>query len=978
MSENHTITFGAWLKRLRAELDLTQDAVAEQVGCAVETLRSLERGVRRPSRTMAERLADVLRVPTDERAAFLRLGRGIEARADAAPQPRSDQPPTPEPYRRLAPPSQTIDLIGRTAERERLIRLLGEPGPRLVTLIGPGGVGKTSLALQVAKELAGDVTAFADGAGVVWLASVAKAGDAPLAIAEMLGYTTQSARPVADLLVEILRERSLLLVLDNLEHLLGPGEGELLAALIRRLLVEAPGVRLLATSRERLRLRDERVIELGGLAIPPSDTGPRVEQAESVQLFVERAQHIAPEFALRPENRAAIAHICRRLEGLPLAIELAATWTRAITPREIAAQIDRAIDFLEVADRDTAARHRSARAVLDHSWTLLTADERRTLARLSVFHGGCDRDAAAAVVSSEFRVLSSDQEISQLKTHTSKLMTQLAALIDKSLVRRQEIDGVTRYTLHELVRQYAAEHLADDPEDQAATEARHTAYYAALLQRLIESRTGAATTAARATLNRELDNLRAAWVRAAAAQDTAALATMFRGFWILYEANGWVLDGAALYGQAAEALRTSPSATGLRGYLMVQQGAALSRIGRFDQADPLLEEGMALALASEEIAGLSDLPFNLGMIELNHGHIAAAQTLLGRAVAAAQAAGDHFVRLWAQLFIGWIARFKGDHAAAEASFQACLKAWRAQGFARGEAITLVYLGDLARIGGRYEAAAAHLSASMRIASSANDRWTQSLTLGTLGALAIDQGEWDEAGYLLAEGATIIRDLGGEPWLLGAMLCARGQLARAQGALREALRYYAEVAHMVRAGEGILTGDLAYGLARLCERAGDDETALALLYALEYATAEDYILRLAAGRRAAIERRLAPARRAAAAETARERALVPWLEELCAQPLPSEPPATPAPPIAPPIVPAGNCYVPETGEVLSPREVEVLRLLIGGAGNQAVADTLVISLYTAKHHVASILQKLGVATRTQAALRGRALGLEPLQ
>jgi ATP/maltotriose-dependent transcriptional regulator MalT len=210
-----------------------------------------------------------------------------------------------------------------------------------------------------------------------------------------------------------------------------------------------------------------------------------------------------------------------------------------------------------------------------------------------------------------------------------------------------------------------------------------------------------------------------------------------------------------------------------------------------------------------------------------------------------------------------------------------------------------------------------------------------------------------------------------------MLCARGQLARARGALREAQQYYAEVVQMVHAGEGILAGDLVYGLARLYERAGDDETALALLNALEHTTTEDYILRLAAGRSAALERRLAPAKRAAA-ETEGERALVPWLEELCARPIAAEPPAAPPAPIAPPTVPAGSRYVPETGEILSPREVEVLRLLIAGAGNQAIADTLVISLYTAKHHVASILQKLGVATRTQAALRGRALGLEPPQ
>jgi ATP/maltotriose-dependent transcriptional regulator MalT len=404
----------------------------------------------------------------------------------------------------------------------------------------------------------------------------------------------------------------------------------------------------------------------------------------------------------------------------------------------------------------------------------------------------------------------------------------------------------------------------------------------------------------------------------------------------------------------------------------------LSRIGRFDQAAPLLQEGQALLQASGDAADQHDLILYQAMIEINTGQVAAAQTLLARAEALASAAGDHFVRLWARLFLGWIARFHGDYAAAEADYRVCLAAWRAQGFARGEAAALVYLGELARITGRYETAATHLSASMRIVSTANDRWALSLTLGTLGALAVDQGEWDQADYLLTESVAIIRDLGDEPWMLGGMLCGLGYLNRARGTLREALRCYAEVTRMVSAGEGVLIGELVYGFARLYERAGDDQTALALLTALEATAAEHYILRLAAGRRAAIETQLASTQRAAAAETARTRALLPWLEELCARPIALNQPATPETPVAPPIVPAGGRYVAETGEILSPREVEVLRLLIAGAGNQAIADTLVISLHTAKHHVASILQKLGVATRTQAALRGRALGLEPLQ
>ncbi len=290
-----------------------------------------------------------------------------------------------------------LDLVGRMAERALLTEHLRAGGRRLVTLLGPGGIGKTSLALRVAADLAAS-PAFADGVAVALLAPVATADDVPIAIAASLGVPLQGARPALEQLVDALRDQELLLVLDNLEHLLRPGDGEALTALIARLLAEVPGLRVLATSRERLRLRDEQVLDLGGLALPASDSGPRVERSEAVRLFVERAQRVSPAFALSAESRTVVAQICRRLEGMPLAIELAASWTRALAPHEIAEEIERSLDFLSGADRDTPARHRSMRAALDHSWQLLDNNERRALAQLSVFRGGWDRDAAVAVV----------------------------------------------------------------------------------------------------------------------------------------------------------------------------------------------------------------------------------------------------------------------------------------------------------------------------------------------------------------------------------------------------------------------------------------------------------------------------------------------------------------------------------------------------------------------------------------------------
>jgi predicted ATPase len=216
-----------------------------------------------------------------------------------------------------------VELIGREAERSALRARLRAGGQCLITLIGPGGIGKTSLAFQVAADLGADLDVAYDVA-VVPLAPITAASDVPLAIAEALGEPLQGARSVWDRLLAILRERGVLLVLDNCEHLLGPVEGAAFAALIRQMIEAAPRLQILATSRERLRLRDERVVTLAGLALPRDDTGARVERSDAVHVFVERAQRATPEFTLNAVNRAAVAQICRRLEGLPLAIELAA------------------------------------------------------------------------------------------------------------------------------------------------------------------------------------------------------------------------------------------------------------------------------------------------------------------------------------------------------------------------------------------------------------------------------------------------------------------------------------------------------------------------------------------------------------------------------------------------------------------------------------------------------------------------------
>lgn len=492
-TQNQTTTFGFQLKRLRGQFDLTQEALAELASCSVQTIRFFESGRRRPSLEMAEHLAELLQVPPAERAAFVRLARTPVVAEPAtpaisiSPQVHTDTPAVALPVEaptRYRPPSGT-SLIGREGEFNVLRDLLISEQARLVTVLGTGGMGKTQLVLAVANAL---VEQYQDGVLFVPLASQQNAAQVPLVVADTLGLTLQGNRTVEEQVLAYLAERNLLLILDNFEHLLATVEEGIMRWLTA--LTRLSGVQLLITSRERLRLTGERVFELGGLALPHA-TVP-TEQAGAVLLFVARAAQVDVGFALNADNRHVISRICQLVDGMPLALELAATWVRLLSCAEIADELERSIDFLVLADRDMPRRHHSMRAVFDHSWNLLNTAEQRVLAALSVFRGGCSRPAAQAVAGATLPLL--------------------ATLIDKSLVRRMETDeGETRYDLHELTRQYAAQQLAMDSARRHSVQTAHAIYFAQWLAANPISQAGDAQMTILDQSERELDNLRTAW-----------------------------------------------------------------------------------------------------------------------------------------------------------------------------------------------------------------------------------------------------------------------------------------------------------------------------------------------------------------------------------------------------------------------------------------------------------------------------------
>lgn len=939
---------GSRIRRWRERLGLTLEELARQTHSLPEIIGRVEGGAERPPAALAAYFLDALEMPDDERAGLIYLFlAGLSAEHAAASEAQDTRARL-----RLHSPRPSVTLVGRDADLASVVARLRDGPHRLVTLVGPGGVGKTALALQAAADLAAEGVC-SDGVCLVQLAPVLTADELPATLAESLGLRLQGASPAVDQLVEALRGRQLLLLLDNVEQLLVPAEAPGLTDLIVRLMGASDGIRILITSRERLHLQGEQVIVVEGLGLPRQDAGLRADRADAVRLFVARAQQAAPDFALSVNNRAAIAQICRKLEGLPLAIELAAACVRALSPGEILAEIERSLDVLASTARDVPGRHRSMRVALDHSWRLLDEAERMVLARFSVFQGGCDRAAATAVVGAS--------------------LAQLTALIDKSLLSRTMDDGVTRYSLHELVRQYAISRLAEDPAERDAVERHHAAYYARLLQQLLAPESGDASPEVWEALVRDRDNLRLAWTWAAAAGASDLVEAMAGGLRLLYDGHSWLLDGAALFGQAADALRQSGGAAATQGYVRGLQGSFLLRAGQPATGRALLEEGLSLVLPQGATPQAAELMFLLGVAEVHAGRFDEARARCDAAMQAARLCGSTPIQHWVELYTGMIALFSGEFATAERALTRCRDAWQAQGFYRGLTVSLVLLAELGRLNGQASATESYLYRALQIASARRDRLIIGITLGELGARALEHQNLDEAHYLLEESCTSLKALE-DQLFYGRSLALLAHLKVLRGDLSAAQRGCAELLGVIHQGEALLLADLVYCLALLRDAEGDHIAALDLLAAQARLPGAFAARQRGAALRARLERQRTSPERAAAPPT-RDEELLAWIALQCARVPGAAPASAPLPPSPP--VPAGSLFVEQTGEILSPREVEVLKLLISGASNQAIADTLVISLHTVKHHVASILAKLGVTSRTAAALLGRNLNLAPL-
>ncbi len=657
-------------------------------------------------------------------------------------------------------PAEPGGFVGRATELAWLVARLRDPDCRLITLTGPGGMGKTRLALRAAAQLAAD---FNDGTRMAPLGDARSAPEALRHIAAAIDPTLVSNDPPLEVLQRILARRELLLVLDNLEQI------PAIADYVSTLLSAAPGLKLLATSRERLALRAEHILPLGGLAVPDALSDP-VTTYGAVQLFIQRARQMRPDFALDALNQAAIVQICTLVEGMPLGLELAAAWIRTLTPAEIAAEIGRSPDFLQAAVRDLPDRQRSLRAVFAHSWRLLSPTEQDGFRRLSIFRGGFTIAAAVAVA--------------ELHRDT------LVALENKSLLRRSA-DG--RYDFHPLLRQYAAEHMAVTSAEEAALQARHARYIAGIVAELAP-RLGSGDHLL--TLANDNANMQVAWFWAVNNAAFQTLGLMVEGLARFCELRSYRQEAEAALAYAEARLTAEPptdTAT-LRVLAHVQawRGHFCQFLGRYDEAAALLEQSLAVAHHLLEDPALIAFGLNAQGINANaYGDHRRAIELHQTSLALYQALGDQagigevFNRM------GGAAFDMGDLVEARRCWQASHVAFTATDDLCGMARALNNLGEVARILGEYAESRRLSEESLALHTALGPSWSIS-PVNNLAILARLAGRFDEAQQLHERSLAACHTVGDQrgavntTLLLGELELARDRIDAAEAYLTTSL------------------------------------------------------------------------------------------------------------------------------------------------------------------------------------------------
>lgn len=691
-----------------------------------------------------------------------------------------------------APPNNLrlalTSFVGRTQEISTVKQLLATT--RLVTLTGMGGAGKTRLALEVTTQLllgSGELHPhYADGIWWVELAPLTDPADVVQAVVAALQVREQQLESLSDTLIQYLHPKRALLVLDNCEHLIGA-----CAELAEKILRTCPGVSILATSREPLKLEGERSWAVPPLSLPEhaartsAEVHAKITQSEAVRLFNERAGAAFPAFELTPDNAASVIQVCRELDGLPLAIELAAARVKTLSVKQIAARLDDRFCLLQAGYRRGNARHQSLRKVMDWSFELLAPPERLLFSRLAVFVGGFTLEAVEAVCGGD-------------GIETSQLLELVSLLVDKSLVRVHQAEGEPRFDFLETIREYANEKLLESNQAQAMQN-KHTDYYLAFAERAAVEFEGPTQRLSLERMELEHDNVRAALRRVLERRDADTALRLGSALGHFWNRRGYLAEGR----QWLEATLAVSE-----GVVSPARASALLRLGELvglqednDTARLRLEQSLDLWQAMGDRRGMSEAMVDLAHREFFEGDWVSAHRRLEQGLALARDVGDKRGVAFALYRLGHLTMHEGDIAAAREQLESSLRLFREMGWKSSIALVLNGLGELARSEGDFDRAAELYAESLSLYQELADKWRIAVLLNNSGFVALHRGEESKAKTAFIESLKLWRVLDA-PRLIPESLVGLAGVSAAAGMCPDAVRLLS-VATALRDANGLI-------------------------------------------------------------------------------------------------------------------------------------------------------------------------------
>jgi predicted ATPase/DNA-binding CsgD family transcriptional regulator len=879
-------------------------------------------------------------------------------------------------------PQQPTSFIGRQDEIAEITALLADPNCRLLTLVGPGGIGKTRLAIEVVSRLT--ATSFTDGIFYVPLAPLTSADPIVTTVINVLGIHVGDTGMPREELLNFLSERHLLLVMDNFEHVLAGAD------LVADIIHTAAKVKILATSREVLNLRIERVWSVEGLLYPEIGQQASADQYSALKLFVDRATWAQRAFSPADEQTCVI-RICQLVDGNPLALELAASWLKTLSCGDVLNQLQCGIDFLTTRARDIPERHRSIRAVFDHSWQLLSDDERAVFRCLAVFRGGFTLEAAE-------------------KVGGASLMT-LSGLVEKSMIRR---DNTRRYDVHELLRQYAGEKLAAAGEAKAIHDA-HKNYYADFMQEHAIDIKGRRQLGGLNEIEADFENVRVAWKRAVEQADYIVLDRMMEGIALFCDMRSKYHEGDDLLRDAVERLATGdnavhPTWNRLRArwaqvLVLPEENPKAVR----EQAEPAFvlaqalndhetealclwilgesnrftfvqsQQANAIRLYEEALIAFRELEddYYVGRtlramahtkMVIGSDYREASLTINRQHLEVTQAIGDRTGMAHAIHYEGVIAYQMGYLSEAERYFQEASITWEEMGDRKSVGVAKNFLGwvylSRANIGSARKLA----QEALEMLSDVNYQGDKVSALFNLGIIAVIEGDYRAGWRLSMEGYALQpkreRQRPPVPWAVAAAAYALGEYQKARMVLRDYMQYCVDE-HYPTLGRSL-------SLAALLLAHDNDKTSAVEILGLAFTHLGPLNTwlekwQLLTQLRADLEAELGSEVYQAAWERGKQLDLETVVQELLTEFSNDDDGEA----VFTAHVIAANERLPDP---LTERELEILQLIAAGLSNREIADRLVVSINTVKTHLKNLFSKIEVTSRTQAILRAQELGL----